>query len=142
MNDYNKAKESIPFIVSQLMKPHIKQVDRAIRHGLIFTTWNSLNHQLFFHNVEKALNQLKRIIREVNDLKEARIDEVLHDITTTVLVDFDDESSFTTTQFLIRSVFWVRPFGIIFRKLFNVFEYKCANLWSDVVELAKAPLPL
>ena len=102
MNDYNNAKDGIPSIVLPLMKPHTKQVDRAVRHGLIFTTWSSLNHQLFFHNVEKALNQLKRIIREVKDLKEARIDEVLLDITNTVLIDFDDESSFTTSKFLLR----------------------------------------
>ena len=104
LSEYNQAKESIPSIVQQLMKPHTKKVDRAIRHGLIFTTWSSLNHKLYFHNVEKVLNQLKRIIREVNDLKEARIDEILHDITTTVLIDFDDESSFTPSQFLSK---WV-----------------------------------
>jgi len=106
LSEYNQAKESIPSIVQQLMKPHTKEVDRAIRHGLIFTTWSSLNHKLYFHNVEKVLNQLKRIIREVNDLKEARIDEVLYEITTTVLVNFDDESSFTTTKFLAKYTFY------------------------------------
>ena len=46
LDDYEKAKESIPVIFMPLMKVHIKQVDRAIRHGLIFTTWSSLNHKV------------------------------------------------------------------------------------------------
>ncbi|XP_078482966.1 dynein axonemal heavy chain 8 [Ciona intestinalis] len=100
LGDYDKAKESIPSIFMPLMKQHLHQVDRAIRNGLVFITWSSLNHKLYFHNVEKVLNQLNRVIRDVNDLKEARIDEMLQDIATTALVDLEDEITYTIQEFL------------------------------------------
>uniref|UniRef100_F6PHB9 AAA+ ATPase domain-containing protein n=1 Tax=Ciona intestinalis TaxID=7719 RepID=F6PHB9_CIOIN len=103
LGDYDKAKESIPSIFMPLMKQHLHQVDRAIRNGLVFITWSSLNHKLYFHNVEKVLNQLNRVIRDVNDLKEARIDEMLQDIATTALVDLEDEITYTIQEFLGRA---------------------------------------
>uniref|UniRef100_H2YUI8 AAA+ ATPase domain-containing protein n=1 Tax=Ciona savignyi TaxID=51511 RepID=H2YUI8_CIOSA len=100
LEDYDKAMESIPSIFMPLMKQHLHQVDRAVRNGLVFITWSSLNHKLYFHNVEKELNQLKRVIRDVNDLKEARIDDMLNDIATTALVDLEDETTYTIVDFL------------------------------------------
>jgi len=43
---------------------------------------------------------LKRVIREVNDLKEARVDDMLQDIATTALVDLDDETTYRLNDFL------------------------------------------
>ncbi|XP_077975281.1 dynein axonemal heavy chain 8-like [Styela clava] len=99
LNDYDGAKEKIPTIFQPLMKQHLKKVDAAIRQGLVFTTWSSLNHDLYFHNVNRELSQLNRVIRDVNDLKEARIDDMLEDIATTALIDLEDDKTYTLQNF-------------------------------------------
>lgn len=44
--EFDTSMKKIPQIFMPLMKQHIKQVDAAIRNGLIFITWSSLNHDV------------------------------------------------------------------------------------------------
>lgn len=54
-------------------------------------TWTSMKISQFCMDVTEALNYIEMFVKEVKDMKEARVDEVLDSIAMTSLVYLPDE---------------------------------------------------
>nr|XP_046263890.1 dynein axonemal heavy chain 8-like isoform X2 [Scatophagus argus] len=89
--DYETTCEKIPAEFHSLMAPKIKKVESALRHGTVLLTWTSLLLDNFFENVEAALLELKRLVKRVQDICEIHIDNVLKDISETMLIELPEE---------------------------------------------------
>ncbi|XP_033097186.1 dynein heavy chain 5, axonemal-like, partial [Anneissia japonica] len=77
----------IPSIFQAVMAPHLKKVDLIIQPGLTVLSWTSLNIEAYFHSIRKALRDLALLVKEVNDIREARIDSLLDEMGTMMLCD-------------------------------------------------------
>jgi len=55
--------------------------------------WNSLIQQRYFDGINESLSMLKRIIDEVIDLKEQRIDTLLNKIASHELINLPGDKS-------------------------------------------------
>lgn len=65
MDDFERTKESIPWIAEPCMKPFLSRVEDAIAPGLTMLTWASMNIYKFIEDVKKALDDLKIFTKKV-----------------------------------------------------------------------------
>ena len=100
LNTYEEQKARIPPIFMPLMEGHIREVHQKISKGLIYICWNSLIQDKFFHGIAESLAQLKRIIDEVIDLKEQRIDVLLDKIANYELINLPTDKSIKVNDFI------------------------------------------
>ncbi|KAM7379582.1 hypothetical protein PAMP_005128 [Pampus punctatissimus] len=98
--DYEQTCESIPTDFTSLMASKIKNVESALRHGSVLLTWSSFLLDKFFQNVDTALDELKHLVKKVQDICKIRIDDVLKDISETVLIDLPEDHA-SSVQHLI-----------------------------------------
>lgn len=91
---FTTQKQRIPQIFMPLLEPHIKKVRFSINKGLIDIAWNSLIHERYFNNVNQDLDELTRIVDEIIDLKEQRIDEILFEVADLELISLPSNQSF------------------------------------------------
>ncbi|KAM8728478.1 dynein axonemal heavy chain 8-like [Acanthopagrus schlegelii] len=100
--DYESTCENIPADFVSLMASKIKNVDSALRHGSVLLTWSSFLLDKFFENVETALFELKHLVNKVLDISKLHIDDVLKDISETVLIKLP-EDHVSSVQHLVES---------------------------------------
>lgn len=96
---FDKLRLSVPQIFQEIMEHHINEVDAALRDGVLYVMWSSLNHNVFFQEVENKLNNFELILKKVIDIKEARIDAGLKNISEEFLILLPDEP-ITLTKFI------------------------------------------
>ncbi|XP_071944819.1 dynein axonemal heavy chain 8-like [Antedon mediterranea] len=100
-NDSLRAK--IPTIFQAVMAPHLKKVDLIMQPGLAVLTWTSLNIETYFHSIRKALKDLALLVKEVNDIREARIDSLLDEMGSMILCDLPSDKPWTVEEFCSRN---------------------------------------
>ena len=100
LKTYEEQKARIPPIFQPLMEGHIREVHQKISKGLIHICWNSLIQDKFFKDVTDSLANLKRIIDEVIDLKEQRIDALLEKIASYELITLPTDKSIKVNDFI------------------------------------------
>ncbi|XP_037304127.2 dynein axonemal heavy chain 8-like [Pungitius pungitius] len=88
--DYESTCESIPAEFTHLMAPKIKNVESVLRQGAVLLTWSSFLLDKFFQNVDTALFELKHLLKKVLDICEVHIDDVLTDISKTMLIELPE----------------------------------------------------
>ena len=88
---YENLKITVPQIFQDVVQPHINKVNTCLREGVIYVLWSSLNHQVFFKNVETAMAQLELVVKKVSDIKDARIDAELKKMSEEFLLDLPEE---------------------------------------------------
>ena len=71
-----------------------------ISKGLIYICWNSLIQDKYFNGIAEGLANLKRIIDEVIDLKEQRIDVLLEKIASYELITLPGDKSIKVNDFI------------------------------------------
>ncbi|XP_033641432.1 dynein heavy chain 8, axonemal-like [Asterias rubens] len=102
--DENAAvRDKIPVIFQPLMMAHTRKVDLAIIPGLTLLCWTSLNLQNYFRSIRSATRDLDLIIKEVNDIREARIDSLLDEIGDTMLCDLPSDKPWNVDQFTTKT---------------------------------------
>ena len=100
LKQYEEQKARIPPIFQPLMEGHIRQVHQKISKGLIYICWNSLIQDKYFNGIAEGLANLKRIIDEVIDLKEQRIDVLLEKIASYELITLPGDKSIKVNDFI------------------------------------------
>ncbi|CAH1796663.1 unnamed protein product [Owenia fusiformis] len=100
LEENDKIRSKIPPMFRPLMKCCIEAVDTALRPGLISLTWTSLNLDQFFQSIRSALRELDLLIKQVNDIKETRIEDNLTYISETMLCDLPEKAPWTVDEFL------------------------------------------
>ena len=65
--------------------------------------WNSLNIPSYISNVYSRLRQVDLLVKQVNDIRDARIDAVLREISETVLCELPKDDPWTTDEFITKT---------------------------------------
>ena len=65
--------------------------------------WNSLNIPSYIANVYSRLRQVDLLVKQVNDIRDARIDAVLQEISKTVLCELPKDDPWTIDLFLSKT---------------------------------------
>ncbi|KAJ8736206.1 hypothetical protein PYW08_006862 [Mythimna loreyi] len=82
----NQIRRSMPKLYLPLLRAQLIKLDKAFQPGLSTITWTSLEIPSYCESIEKVLDEVDLFVKEVVDLKEARIDAILQSITQTMLV--------------------------------------------------------
>ncbi|KAJ0182474.1 hypothetical protein K1T71_001843 [Dendrolimus kikuchii] len=82
----NQIRKSMPKLYLPLLRAQLIKLDKAFAPGLSTITWTSLEIPTYCENIEAVLDEVDLFVKEVVDMKEARIDAILQSITKTLLV--------------------------------------------------------
>ena len=93
----------IPSVFLPLMTPSLKKVDTVIRPGLVSLTWTSMNIQSYFADIKAALTTLDHLIKKVLDIKATRVDDVLQNISSTMLCELPVKDPWTLDEFMAKN---------------------------------------
>ncbi|KAJ8919736.1 hypothetical protein NQ315_006264 [Exocentrus adspersus] len=83
---------NIPTLFLPMMRVQLIKMENVFRPGFSTITWTSMKIPEFCQTVSKVLDYIEMFVKEVRDMKEARIDEVLETISQTCLVYLPDEA--------------------------------------------------
>ncbi|XP_044760955.1 dynein axonemal heavy chain 8-like isoform X2 [Coccinella septempunctata] len=86
----DELRSSIPPLFVQMMRAPLYKIEVAFLPAFSSITWTSMKIPEFCKEVTKLLDAVQIFIKEVKDMKEARIDEVLESIASTPLVYLPD----------------------------------------------------
>ena len=79
--------------------------------------WNSLNISSYIANVYSRLRQVDLLVKQVNDIRDARIDAVLREISETVLCELPKDDSWTIDEFVTRTQVSPLQFNLLLKRL-------------------------
>lgn len=88
-NDTTRA--TIPPLFLPMMRVQLLKMENVFMPGFSTITWTSTEIPEYCHKVTEVLDYIEMFVKEVRDMKEARIDEVLETIATTCLVYLPNE---------------------------------------------------
>lgn len=77
---------NIPPLFLPMMRPQLIKMENAFMPGFSTITWTSMKIPEFCEDVTKVLDYIEMFVKEVRDMKEARVDEVLDALSDTCLV--------------------------------------------------------
>ncbi|XP_068458453.1 dynein axonemal heavy chain 8-like [Clinocottus analis] len=98
--DYDSTCEKIPVEFTNLMSSKIKNVESVLRQGAVLLTWSSFLLDKFFRHVDTALLELKHLVKKVKDICKIHIDDVLTDISQTVLIELPESHTSSVQQLI------------------------------------------
>ncbi|CAD1473088.1 unnamed protein product [Heterotrigona itama] len=84
------SSRTIPILFLTLIKIVLVNLEIAFQPCLSVITWTSLNIDEVCKEIKNALTSVQIFVKDITDMKEARVDEVLESITEVVLVKLDD----------------------------------------------------
>jgi len=79
------------------------KVEGAISPGITMLNWNSLNIPAYISNVYSRLREVDLLVKQVNDIRDARIDAVLREISETVFCDLPKDDPWTIDEFIAKT---------------------------------------
>ncbi|XP_044272703.1 dynein axonemal heavy chain 8 [Tribolium madens] len=82
----DKIRSTIPPLFIPLIRMQLIKMEDAFRPGFSVITWTSTKIPEYCEEVNNVLDYIEMFVKEVKDMKEARIDEVLDAIAATSLV--------------------------------------------------------
>ncbi|EER16954.1 hypothetical protein Pmar_PMAR024462, partial [Perkinsus marinus ATCC 50983] len=91
LKEYRRVVQAIKPVVTNLLKPHMDNMEYQLRPGMIALTWTSLNIESYVENLWSELNALEELVRTVNDLMDNRIDANLKDVSCMILLELPEE---------------------------------------------------
>ncbi|KAM4587304.1 dynein axonemal heavy chain 8-like [Odontesthes bonariensis] len=128
LEDFESTCESIPADFNSLMASKIKNVESALRHGSVLLTWSSLLLDKFFQNVETALSELQNLVKKVQDICKIQIDDVLKDMSETVLIELPEGRASLLQQLVDHNKNRCKEWA-------KTLDYKCSYVKGAVMEL-------
>lgn len=84
------CRKSIPIIFLNLTKIALVSLEISFQPFLSVITWSSLKLSKVCSRIKKAIANAQTFIKEVKDMKEARVDEVFETIAETTILDLND----------------------------------------------------
>lgn len=83
---YKEVRANIPRLFASLMRCKLQDLEATVQPGLTTVLWTSLASQDFIASVNAKLDDLVAFVKEVSDMKSARVDATLEGLSETVLV--------------------------------------------------------
>ena len=87
-------------MIRPLLKPHLDDLDKKIQPGMLMLTWQSMNIDGYLQRIHQGLMKFEELVNKINDLIENRVESNLKQISKTLLVDIQSDSTFTLDQFV------------------------------------------
>lgn len=75
----------------------------AISPGVTMLNWNSLNIPAYISNVYSRLREVDLLVKQVNDIRDARIDAVLKEMSETVFCELPGDDPWTIDEFVTKT---------------------------------------
>lgn len=98
LKEYRRVTQSVKPIATNLMRPHMENLEFKMRPGLVILTWTSMNIEAYLDEVWKELDRLEQLVLAVNDLMESRIDANLKIVANVLLVNLPEEQELVTLE--------------------------------------------
>ncbi|XP_076759064.1 dynein heavy chain 8, axonemal kl-3 [Xylocopa sonorina] len=90
VEENNTLRRTIPTLFLNLIKIVLVNLEIAFQPCLAVVTWTSLNVSEICAEIRKAITSMQIFVKEIKDMKEARVDEVFESISEAVLLKLDD----------------------------------------------------
>ncbi|XP_041836758.1 dynein heavy chain 8, axonemal-like [Melanotaenia boesemani] len=129
VEDYESTCESIPPDFSSLLASKIRNVESALGDGLVQLTWSSLLLDNFFQNLDVTLFELKTLVKKVKDIYEKGIEDVLKEISETVLIELPEDHASSLQHLIDLNKNLCKEWA-------KTLDYKCNLIQGAVKELA------
>ncbi|XP_071801151.1 dynein axonemal heavy chain 5-like isoform X2 [Asterias amurensis] len=100
LREYDRIVATIPNLVLPLMSPFRRRVEDALKPGLTSLNWTSLSLDQYISNTYKELGFLEHLTKQISDLLDCRIDQVLKDMSCTALCVLPEAEPTSTKDFL------------------------------------------
>jgi dynein heavy chain len=100
LKEYDRIVSRILPVTSELLRPHINDLEYKLRPGMVTLTWTSMNIDAYKHHFHTGLTKLEELVINMNDVVENRIEKNLRIISKTQLVDLPRDASFTLEAFV------------------------------------------
>ncbi|CAD7937238.1 unnamed protein product [Amoebophrya sp. A120] len=92
LREYRRVVQTVKPIASNLLKPHLDNLEFQLRPGRVTLTWTSMNITNYIDTVWRELRKLEQLVLTVNDIMENRVDASLKAVARLLLVSLPEES--------------------------------------------------
>nr|CAD7194915.1 unnamed protein product [Timema douglasi] len=124
----DSIRSDIITIFVSMIRSQLFKMEKAFQPGLSVITWTSLKIPHFCENISSILHEVGTFVKEVNDLKAARIDEVLEEMSAMLLVWLPDEDAVSPPNFLAKNI-------ALRQEIAGELESKSSTVEKAVIEL-------
>jgi len=100
LKEYERVTRKVIPVASDLLKPHMRDMEYKLRPGMITLTWTSMNIDAYKHHIHTGLSKLEELVTNINDIIENRIEKNLKIVSKTVLVDLPSDRSTQLSDFV------------------------------------------
>ncbi|OAD58895.1 Dynein heavy chain 8, axonemal [Eufriesea mexicana] len=90
VEENNTLRRTIPILFLNLIKIVLVNLEIAFQPCLSVITWTSLNITEMCDEIRKSITSVQIFVKEIKDMKEARVDEVFVSISEAILLKLDD----------------------------------------------------
>ncbi|XP_043790719.1 dynein axonemal heavy chain 8 [Apis laboriosa] len=91
VRENDTLRRTIPLLFLNLMKIILVDLEIAFQPCLSVITWTSLNIDEVCDTIKKAIMSVQIFVKEIKDMKEARVDEVFECISEAILIQLADD---------------------------------------------------
>ncbi|KAK5607192.1 Dynein heavy chain 8, axonemal [Crenichthys baileyi] len=128
LEEYESICNSICEDFSNLLASKKKKVHAALCFGSLWVTWSSFILDKFFQNVDTALAELKHLVNKVQDICKIQIDDVLKDISETVLIELPEDQALCLQDLVVLNKNLCREWA-------NTLNIRCSHIKGAIKEL-------
>ncbi|XP_063992717.1 dynein axonemal heavy chain 8 [Diachasmimorpha longicaudata] len=111
VEENDRVRESVPDLFLNLMKPAFARLQGAFQPCLSIVVWNSLGISQVCQSIQEVLRDVEIFVKEISDIKEARVDEIFQRISETSIIKLDDHA-LSPEQFVVDNVNFGSAAGI------------------------------
>jgi len=99
LNQYNRVTSMVSSEVKALLRPHLLDLENAIKPARTTMTWTSMNIEQFLTSLHTVLHRFEYLVKTVNDIITNRIQKNLTYIRTLSLLSLPAQTSFNIKDF-------------------------------------------
>ncbi|KAG5316447.1 DYH8 protein, partial [Acromyrmex insinuator] len=132
-------RKSIPILFLNLIKIALVNLEIAFQPCVSVITWSSLKLSNACAKIEEEIKNVQIFIKEVEDMKEARVDEVLESIAETMLLKLDEYPK-SSEQLLADNVAFTDKIAIDLEIKSSAIEKAVIMIINKFIDLITDPI--
>ncbi|KAJ8938536.1 hypothetical protein NQ318_016906 [Aromia moschata] len=130
---------SIPTLFLPLMRPQLIKMENAFMPGFSTITWTSMKIPEFCQDVANVLDYIETFVKDVKDMKEARIDEVLENLANTTSIVYLPVDAISPSNFLEENIKYRQHITTEIEKKSETVEQCVIDLINKFVSIIDQP---
>jgi dynein heavy chain len=97
---YNRVLGLVPLVCRSLLRPHLLDLENAIKPARTIMTWTSMNIDTFLANLHSNLARFEYLVTQINDIINNRIQKNLTLVSNFSLLNIPHNQTFTLRDFV------------------------------------------